>query len=61
MITCVLWDIESRELDRRPRWPKAKRAEGPSGLATSETILDSFKEVTEHYFPFLLRACHQLA
>ena len=27
MITCALWDIESRELTRRPREPK-----GPSGL-----------------------------
>ena len=26
MITCVLWDIESRELDRRSRGPKAQVA-----------------------------------
>ena len=26
MITCVLWDIESRDLDRRPRGPKVRVA-----------------------------------
>ena len=26
MITCALWDIESRELDRRQRGPKARVA-----------------------------------
>ena len=39
MITCALWDIESRELDRRPVGPLALLSNYPDSISHSAHVI----------------------
>ena len=39
MITCVLWDVESQELDRRPRGPNGVLSNSRDSISHSAQVI----------------------